>query len=157
MESNLDQMYREVILDHHRFPRNVEALQKPTFHAEGYNPLCGDKIELEIEIDSNKVIKAMSSKSCGCSISIASGSIMSEEVLGKTLMEARQEVDDFRAVMAGKKQFESSTGDVEALEGVKKFPVRIKCALLSWATLAQGIDEYLGKTAHLVAKTEDGT
>ena len=153
-DNNLDQLYREVILDHNRSPRNAEPLEKPTIEAEGFNPICGDKLKVELELDDKKCIKDVSCQSCGCSISVSSASIMGEEIRGKSVKEARELVEKFRAMMAGKEKMESDTGDLEALEGVKKFPVRIKCALLAWATLAQGIDQ--AKSGKVdVAKTEE--
>jgi nitrogen fixation protein NifU and related proteins len=154
-DQNLDQLYREVILDHHRSPRNAQPIPTPSVEAEGYNPVCGDKLKLQLALDPKGTIQDVSCQSCGCSISVSSASIMGEEIRGKTVEEAREMVEQFRAMMAGKSKLHSETGDVEALEGVKKFPVRIKCALLAWATLAQGIDKASGQPSTTdVAKTE---
>ena len=151
---NLNQLYREVILDHHRSPRGSEELSDPEIETVGFNPVCGDKLKLQVKVNKNGVIEKVGCLSEGCSISVASASIMAEEIQGKKVEDARAMVEKFRSMMAGKDSINSQYGDLEALEGVKMFPVRIKCALLPWATLANGIDRYEGKTTDDVAKTE---
>ena len=150
----LDTLYRDVILDHHRLPRNTKRLLNPKLSAEGYNPVCGDKALVEIDVDDNGAIRDVCIEAQGCSISVAAGSIMGEELIGKRLNEARALVEQFRSAMRGECALKSETGDVEALEGVKNFPVRIKCALLPWATLAQAIDQQCEIVGPKVAKTE---
>jgi nitrogen fixation NifU-like protein len=155
-QQDLDVLYRDVILDHNRSPRHVDPLKEPDVKAEGFNPICGDRQHVELKLDEGKRICDICVHGQGCSISVASGSIMSEEVLGKSLEEASQFVEKVRDMMKGQDAVKSETGEVEALEGVKKFPVRIKCALLSWATLAQAIDQARTEKPDLkpVAKTE---
>jgi nitrogen fixation protein NifU and related proteins len=153
----LEDLYREIILDHYRNPRNRGELPTPPARRlEGFNPLCGDEIVLFLEID-GKTISDMRVGGQGCSISQSSASMMSNAVKGKTLQEARRLIKAFKSMMSiheqkldgdSEEEPESSVpdpdvklGDLEALQGVVKFPVRIKCATLSWNTLAQGLDE----------------
>ena len=156
----LEDLYREIILDHYRNPRNRGELPTPPAHAEtGFNPLCGDEITLYIQVDGDRLddIKLTGQ---GCSISQSSASMMSTAVKGKSLAEARAVIRTFKAMMSihehrldGDGADESdvadtpaseapvSLGDLEALQGVVKFPVRIKCATLSWNTLSQALDQ----------------
>ncbi len=151
----LEDLYREIILDHYRNPRNRGELPSPPAQrAEGFNPLCGDQIVLTLDIDSG-VINDLRVAGQGCSISQSSASMMSAAVKGKTLDEARDLIHSFKAMMSIHEQRldddevvidataepGSTLGDLEALQGVVKFPVRIKCATLSWNTLQQGIDD----------------
>jgi len=153
----LEDLYREIILDHYRNPRNRGELPVPPAHrVEGFNPLCGDEVVIYLEVDGDKV-SDVRIEGQGCSISQSSASMMSAAVKGKTVDEVRTLTRAFKAMMS---IHESSLdggdgepievdedvklGDLEALRGVVKFPVRIKCATLSWNTLAQGIDEAEG-------------
>jgi len=150
----LEDLYREIILDHYRNPRNRGELPVPPAHrVEGFNPLCGDEVVIYLEVDGDKV-SDVRIEGQGCSISQSSASMMSAAVKGKTVDEVRALTRAFKAMMS---IHESSLdggdgepievdpdvklGDLEALRGVVKFPVRIKCATLSWNTLAQGLDE----------------
>ncbi len=156
----LEDLYREIILDHYRNPRNRGELDTPPAHrAEGFNPLCGDEIVLfvDVEGDGEGVIRDLKVGGQGCSISQSSASMMSSAVKGKTVEEARALTRAFKALMTIHESRldggdgsgtdtptpdpEVKLGDLEALQGVVKFPVRIKCATLSWNTLAQGLDE----------------
>ena len=149
----LEDLYREIILDHYRNPRNRGELETPPARkVEGFNPLCGDEIVVYIELDGDTVsdIKIAGQ---GCSISQSSASMMSAAVKGKTIDEVRDLTKAFKAMMsihesslegedAEPEEFpDVKLGDLEALRGVVKFPVRIKCATLSWNTLAQGLEE----------------
>jgi nitrogen fixation protein NifU and related proteins len=152
----LEDLYREIILDHYRSPRNRGELPTPPAHkSEGFNPLCGDEVVLYLAVEGDKVVDVKIGGQ-GCSISQASTSMMSAAVKGKTLAEARQLISAFKALMSiheSKLEGESdgadlqaeldgvALGDLEALQGVVKFPVRIKCATLAWNTLQQGLDE----------------
>ncbi len=155
----LEDLYREIILDHYRNPRNRGELAVPPAHkVEGFNPLCGDEIVIYLEVDGDRV-SDLRIGGQGCSISQSSASMMSAAVKGKTLEEVRDLTKAFKAMMSihetalGGDGTESEVedapevdpnvklGDLEALQGVVKFPVRIKCATLSWNTLAQGIEE----------------
>lgn len=150
----LEDLYREVILDHYRNPRNRGELPSPpAVKAEGFNPLCGDQVTLTLAIDDDKVADVKIAGS-GCSISQSSGSMMTAAIKGKSVDEARRLIHDFKAMMSiheaalddsGNMELTGEPGqrlgDLEALQGVVKFPVRIKCATLSWNTLQQGLDE----------------
>jgi nitrogen fixation NifU-like protein len=143
---SLDDLYREVILDHYRNPRRRGSLEHPDAHADGQNPLCGDEISLDLALDGDRVTDVRI-QGRGCSISQASASMMAEAVLGKTVGEIEELAHRFKAMMeieAGDPGLDesrpgSALGDLEALRGVRRFPVRIKCADLPWATLAQAL------------------
>ncbi len=142
----LDELYREVILDHFKNPRNHTPLSHFDVEQEGYNPLCGDQIKLQLEFQNGRVSK-VGFGGKGCSISQASVSILTEEICGKTIAEIEQEVQFFKSMMQGDVSYEDKDiGDLEALSGVKKFPVRIKCALLGWTTLEEALRFYQEKT-----------
>src|SRR2546421_4920168 len=150
----LEDLYREIILDHYRNPRNRGELPTPPAHrVEGFNPLCGDEIVVYLDVEDGKVAD-MRINGQGCSISQSSASMMSAAVKGKSVDEARAMTRAFKAMMsihessldgeegeAVEVDPDVKLGDLEALRGVVKFPVRIKCATLSWNTLAQGLDE----------------
>jgi nitrogen fixation NifU-like protein len=149
----LEDLYREIILDHYRNPRNRGELPAPPAQRlEGYNPLCGDEIVVYLLVDGDKV-EDVKITGQGCSISQSSASMMSAAVKGKTVDEAKALIRAFKGMMSihesrlegdGEPELpdpEVKLGDLEALQGVVKFPVRIKCATLSWNTLAQGLDE----------------
>jgi nitrogen fixation NifU-like protein len=152
----LEDLYREIILDHYRSPRNRGELPVPPAHkVEGFNPLCGDEVILYLIVEDGTVADVKIAGQ-GCSISQASTSMMSAAVKGKTVEEARKLIGAFKALMSiheSKLEGESDgadlqkdlegvqLGDLEALQGVVKFPVRIKCATLAWNTLQQGLDE----------------
>jgi nitrogen fixation protein NifU and related proteins len=153
----LEDLYREIILDHYRSPRNRGELPTPpATKSEGFNPLCGDEIVVYLDVDDGRVADVKIGGQ-GCSISQSSASMMSAAIKGKTVAEARALIRAFKAMMSihersldanGDVQEEAvapdpevKLGDLEALQGVVKFPVRIKCATLSWNTLAQGLDE----------------
>jgi nitrogen fixation NifU-like protein len=152
--TGLEDLYREIILDHYRTPRNRGELPSPpAVKAEGFNPLCGDEITVYLDVDDGKVADIKISGQ-GCSISQSSASMMSQAVKGKSVDEVRAVVRAFKAMMSihehqlegddvepGDAQAEVKLGDLEALRGVVKFPVRIKCATLAWNTLVQGLDE----------------
>jgi len=140
----IDDLYRHVILDHHRNPRNTVKLNAPEVEYEEYNPICGDGVVLQLKLDSGRIHKA-AFQGQGCSISQASASILTESVLGKSLDEAEVLSRAFRQMMQGNapsNEEPDGLGDLEALQGVRKFPVRIKCALLAWAALEEGIRDY---------------
>jgi nitrogen fixation NifU-like protein len=139
----LEDLYREIILDHYKNPRNRGSLEPPAVRSEGHNPLCGDEIEVFLTID-NGIISDIKIGGQGCSISQSSASMMSAAVKGKPVAEARALIHRFKHMMSIDEDGEPDTtaplGDLEALQGVVKFPVRIKCAVLSWNTLAEGLD-----------------
>ena len=154
----LEDLYREIILDHYRNPRNRGELTVPPAHrVEGFNPLCGDEIVVYLQVGDDGRIDDIKIGGQGCSISQSSASMMSSAVKGKTVAEARELTRAFKALMTIHESRldggdgsgtdtptpdpEVKLGDLEALQGVVKFPVRIKCATLSWNTLTQGLDE----------------
>jgi nitrogen fixation NifU-like protein len=143
-EPELDELYRELILDHYRNPRNRVPLESPAVVAEGYNPLCGDEVELRLNIDGD-VISDVSFTGRGCSISQASGSMMTEAIKGKTVAQARALAALFTRMMTDPEFVpEEDVGDLEALQGVAKYPVRVKCATLAWHALQDGLDRRNG-------------
>ena len=139
----LEDLYREIILDHYKNPRNRGSIEPPAVRSEGHNPLCGDEIEVFLTVD-NGIISDIKIGGQGCSISQSSASMMSAAVKGKPVTEARALIHRFKHMMSIDEDGEPDTtaplGDLEALQGVVKFPVRIKCAVLSWNTLAEGLD-----------------
>ena len=154
--AGLEDLYREIILDHYRSPRNRGELEVPPAHkVEGFNPLCGDEVVIYLDVDGDTVTDVKIAGQ-GCSISQASTSMMSSAIKGKTLDEIRQLIRAFKALMSiHESKLEGDAdgsdlqadlegvrlGDLEALQGVVKFPVRIKCATLAWNTLQQGLEE----------------
>jgi nitrogen fixation NifU-like protein len=140
-EPVLDDLYREVILDHYRNPRNKGTLVAPTCKSEGYNPVCGDEIAVELLLDGG-LIKDVAFHGRGCSISQASGSMMTDAVKGRSPAEARKLVAAFKHLMTDPEDEPAEDlGDLEALQGVAKFPVRVKCATLAWRVLEEGLEE----------------
>ncbi len=137
----LDDLYREVILDHYSHPRNKGTLEPADIKVEGTNPLCGDELSIFVRLERGKIAEARFIGR-GCSISQASASMMTEQITGKTLGEARGLVKRFKAMMHGQVIGEDDLGDLIALQGVRKFPVRVKCATLSWVALEQGVEEF---------------
>ncbi|MCP4573498.1 MAG: SUF system NifU family Fe-S cluster assembly protein [bacterium] len=135
----IDDLYREVILDHHRSPRGREPLTDPDVEAEGKNPSCGDEVTLQLKFD-GETISQVGVLAHGCAISTSSGSMLADLVEGRTVGEAARIAEAFRQVLHGKKfPTDVDLGDLEALEGVQKFPVRIKCAVLPWVTLLDAV------------------
>ncbi len=141
-ELALDELYRELILDHYKNPRHHEPLVDAAVVAEGYNPVCGDEIEMQLNFDGQKLTE-IGIISRGCSISQASGSMMSELVDGRSVEEIRRLTGEFTHMMkAPDDDVPEDLGDLEALQGVGKFAVRVKCATLAWHTLADGIAQH---------------
>ena len=159
--ADLEELYREIILDHYRSPRNRGELESPPAHrVEGFNPLCGDEVVVSLLVEDGTLADLKIGGS-GCSISQSSASLMSAAVKGKGLDEVRKLISTFKGMMsiheaslgdhgidddevvdAEPEEIDlSQLGELAALQGVVKFPVRIKCATLSWNTLAQGLDE----------------
>jgi len=140
----LDDLYQELILDHYRRKRGEGSLERPSVAVDQTNPLCGDEVHLELGIDDGRVI-ALAHTGQGCSISQASVSMMSEALTGRSLEEALDLVEHFRLMMHGEEPGdEERLGDAIALEGVAKYPVRIKCALLGWMAAKDAIQTYQG-------------
>lgn len=137
---SLEALYREVILDHYRAPRNKGRLDDATVVVELKNPVCGDEITLYLKLDKSQV-QSLRFEGRGCSISQASASMMTQAVRGKSLDEALDLVSRFKGMVRGELPVEQADlGDLEALHGVAKFPVRVKCAVLAWEALRQGLE-----------------
>ena len=145
---SLEDLYREVILDHYRSPRNQGHLESPDAVAEGVNPLCGDEITIELNFDGDRVSE-VAIDGQGCSISQSSSSMMTEAIKGKTRGEIEKLTGQFRDMMSldgeadiglDPKRPGAVLGDLEALQGVRKYPVRIKCASLGWNVLQEALD-----------------
>ena len=143
----LEDLYREIILDHYRTPRNRGELPPPAAHAVGHNPLCGDEIDVYLQVEGDTVTDVKVGGQ-GCSISQSSASMMSQAVKGRSVAEVRALVRRFKGMMSIEEEgaedepvAEVKLGDLEALQGVVKFPVRIKCATLAWNTLIEALAE----------------
>ncbi len=138
-----DDLYRETILDHYHNPRNNGSIENASATVEGVNPLCGDELTLYLKLTPTGLIEDVKLTAHGCSINTASGSMMSEAILGQSVERAQEIIEDFKTMMLTKEDetvFEDELEELEALRGVKKYPVRIKCALLPWNTLLEGIE-----------------
>lgn len=143
MSGQIDDMYREIILEHFRSPRGKNPLQKVDISSEGQNPACGDEIDMQVELE-NDIVKNIYVGCRGCAISVASGSMLAELVKGKSLQEINRITDIVRKMLKGElNEIPDDLGDIDALQGVRQFPVRVKCALLSWMTLIEGINNYM--------------
>lgn len=130
--SELRQLYQEVILDHNRNPRNFRCIENTCYKANGFNPLCGDKVTVYLQVN-NSVIEDVSFQGNGCAISVASASLMTETLKGKTLADAKKIFDTFHNVMTQDSESDhDELGKLVVLEGVKEYPARIKCATLAW-------------------------
>jgi nitrogen fixation NifU-like protein len=146
--ADLQELYRQVILDHYRNPRRRGKLSGPHVHAEGLNPSCGDEFFLDLRVEDG-VVADVAINGQGCSISQASGSMMTDAIVGKSIEDVHEVTARFRLMMGiveGDDPLDadrpgSVLGDLEALQGVRKFPVRIKCADLPWTTLADALSK----------------
>ena len=145
----LEDLYREIILDHYRTPRNRGELPPPAAHAVGHNPLCGDEIDVYLQVE-NDIVTDVKVGGQGCSISQSSASMMSQTIKGHSVAEVRALARRFKGMMSIEEEApegeqapdaEIKLGDLEALQGVVKFPVRIKCATLAWNTLIEALAE----------------
>ena len=146
--AHLDDLYQEVILDHYRNPRNHGQIPNPHLSSRGFNPFCGDEVVLGLNLDADEKVESVAFHGQGCSISQASASIMTTLVKDKTLPEAEALSQLLRELLRGKELTDDELdeiGDMEALQGVRQFPIRVKCALLPWATLDDGIADYRSK------------
>jgi nitrogen fixation NifU-like protein len=140
-EAELDELYRDIILDHYRNPRHRGTLENASASHEGLNPLCGDEVTVDIAVRDGR-IEGIAYRGSGCSISQSSASMMTEAVAGKSTDEARHVIDSFTEMMRGSDEIDpEELGDLEAMAGVRKFPVRVKCATLAWHTLEEALDE----------------
>ncbi|MEM8964675.1 MAG: Fe-S cluster assembly sulfur transfer protein SufU [Acidobacteriota bacterium] len=152
--SDLRELYQEIILDHYRRPRNFRRLDNADHHALGHNPLCGDKVEIWVDVDDDGTVRDIGFQGAGCAISTASASLMTEAVHGKD----RMTIDDLKRVFLAMVKGEDDPGKdtvdldkLEALEGVREYPMRVKCATLAWHTLASALD---GAKSEKIVSTE---
>ena len=139
-EPQFDELYRELILDHYRKPRNRGELPEPTYHIEGMNPVCGDEIRLDLLIHDG-VIEDVAFAGQGCSISQSSASMLTDRIKGRSVDEAWSVLRKFKAMLMDGAEPDREIGDLEALQGVARFPVRVKCALLCWNVLQEGLEQ----------------
>jgi nitrogen fixation protein NifU and related proteins len=138
--SDLDELYQELILEHYRRPRNHRRLADANRSAEGFNPLCGDRVTLYLKVKDG-VIEDVTFEGSGCAISTASASLLTESVRGRTEQEAQAMSHEFHgAVTQPKAEPRPELGKLQALAGVRRFPVRVKCATLAWHTLRAALD-----------------
>lgn len=147
--SDISDLYREVILDHNKSPRNFRRMENPDRQAEGYNPLCGDQITVFLKMQDG-VIQEITFQGSGCAISKASASMMTASVKGKTRSEAEQMFADVHKMLTGEMNIEAGLerlGKLAALSGVCNFPARVKCASLSWHTLRSALTGERGVTS----------
>ena len=143
---NLKELYQEIILEHGKNPRNLRKTENFNKDAKGHNPLCGDKVHVYLKLDENKKVVDISFEGEGCAISMASASIMTDLVKGKEEKEVKEIVEDFLEMIKEKSQLDSKNLEEDektklmCLSGVKQYPMRVKCATLSWHTLTSAID-----------------
>jgi nitrogen fixation NifU-like protein len=150
-----EDLSREIILDHYQNPRNHGRLEDPTVANRGHNPLCGDEVELSLHITDDH-IDEIAFAGRGCSISQASASMMTETVKGHTLDDVRASVQRFTQSMANRQAAPTELQDeLDALQGVKRYPARVKCALLPWTTLRESLDVYQQRDGAPHEDTED--
>jgi|TARA_B110000263_G_scaffold249941_1_gene269413 nitrogen fixation NifU-like protein len=134
-----NELYLEVILDHNKNPRNNHELENHTHHADGHNPLCGDRVSINIIMD-NEIIKEVSFTGSGCAISTASASILTETIKNKKRSEVEKIFKDFHNLVTNKQEIKTKLGKLAIFEGVKKYPARVKCATLSWHALMAALE-----------------
>ena len=143
---NLKELYQEIILDHGKNPRNLGSIDKFNRDAKGHNPLCGDKVHVYLKLDQKKKIEDISFEGSGCAISMASASIMTDLVKGKNVKVVKEIIEDFLSLikenseLKSDKFIEDEKIKIMSLSGVKQFPMRVKCATLSWHTLISAIN-----------------
>ena len=141
--SELRELYQEVILDHNKRPRNFGPLEGADRDAEGFNPLCGDRFNIHLKLDGDRIAD-IRFEGNGCAISTASASVMTETLKGKTIEEAKALFDSFHDVVTGKREGEAdiaTLGKLAVFAGVSEFPVRVKCATLSWHTTQAALED----------------
>ena len=143
---NLKELYQEIILDHGKNPRNLRKSENFNKDAKGHNPLCGDNVHIFLKLDENKKIEDISFEGSGCAISMASASIMTELLSGKNEKQTKEIVSDFlemikkKDILESKNLNENEKTKLMCLSGVKKFPMRVKCATLAWHTLTSAVN-----------------
>ena len=143
---DLKQLYQDIILEHGKSPRNLGKCEGYSHEAKGYNPLCGDKVHVYLKSDNEKKVESLTFEGEGCAISLASASIMTELIKGKSFEETKEIMDAFLNMIKNTSEIQSNHLDEDqktklmSLSGVKQFPMRVKCATLSWHTLVSAIE-----------------
>lgn len=139
---DLADLYRDVIIDHNRNPRNFRKIPPPCSHAEGLNPLCGDKLQVYLKMDAQDRIEDVSFEGSGCAISVASASLMTEALRGRTRAEAEAMFERIHGMLTGTEPADvAAIGKLAALAGVREYPSRVKCASLCWHTVHAALEE----------------
>ena len=144
---NLKELYQEIILEHGKNPRNLRKAENFNKNAKGYNPLCGDKVHIYLKLNENKKVEDVSFEGSGCAISMASASIMTDLIKGKEEKEIKEIISDFLEMIKEKEKLntkllkDDEKTKLMCLSGVKQYPMRVKCATLSWHTLTSAIDK----------------
>lgn len=146
--NDLRELYQEVILDHSRHPRNFGACPTCNRDAKGHNPLCGDRLTVQLDVEGD-TIKDATFDGQGCAISVASASLMTDMVKGRTVTEAKKLFEQFHALLTGASTDETDLDKLTVLAGVRDYPVRVKCATLAWHTLVAALDN-----SHIPVATE---
>ena len=143
---NLKQLYQDIILEHGKNPRNLGKCEGHSHEAKGYNPLCGDKVHVYLKLDNGKKVEDLTFEGDGCAISLASASIMTELIRGKSINDAKDIMNAFLNMIKNTSEIQSNHLDEDqktklmSLSGVKQFPMRVKCATLSWHTLVSAME-----------------
>lgn len=142
IDNDLAALYQDIIIDHNKSPRNFREIPPPRHEADGYNPLCGDRLSVYLTLDGNRITD-VSFKGSGCAISVASASLMTEALRGRTLPEAEALFERMHALLTGQEAQETDVklGKLEALAGVRAYPSRVKCATLAWHTVQSALEE----------------
>jgi nitrogen fixation protein NifU and related proteins len=139
---DLADLYRDVIIDHNRNPRNFRKIPPPCRHAEGLNPLCGDKLQVYLKVDADDRIEDVSFEGSGCAISVASASLMTEALRGRSRPDAEALFERIHGMLTGAEQADiAAIGKLAALAGVREYPSRVKCASLCWHTVHAALEE----------------
>lgn len=141
---NLDEIYQQIIIDHSKNPRNFCLIKHSTSDQEGFNPLCGDRVHIYLN-EKNGIIENICFQGSGCAISMASASLMSEIVKGKTIKEALELINEFQKLLTSKEANMEKLGKLAALAGIAEYPMRVKCATLPWHTLKAALAHELKK------------
>ena len=143
---DLKQLYQDIILEHGKSPRNLGKCEGYNHHAKGYNPLCGDKVHVYLKLDKRKKVESLTFEGDGCAISLASASIMTELVKGRSFDDAKEIMNSFLDMIKNTQEFNSEYLDedqktkIMSLSGVKQFPMRVKCATLAWHTFTSALE-----------------
>ena len=140
MSDELRELYQEVILDHGRKPRNFGPLEEANRHADGYNPLCGDQVQVHVQVEDG-IVRAVRFEGAGCAISTASASLMTQALTGKPEDEAKELFEEFHELVVGDGHCGDKLGKLVVFAGVREYPSRVKCATLAWHTVQAALDD----------------